>query len=132
MLTEGTRFFAQLKGGQDVPPGSTITDHHDGTATFRWPTKPEQVGTYPLRVAAFDEGGGEVYHDVTIAVTATASCTGDCNGDGQVTIDEILTGVSMALGSLGPTACPAYAGPVSVDQILTAVNNALNGCRGSA
>ena len=28
------------------------------------------------------------------------SCVGDCNGDGIVSVDEILTGVSIALGNL--------------------------------
>jgi hypothetical protein len=61
-------FFAQAAGDIDVPPGSQIEDHHNGTATFRWPTKREHAGLHRLRVAAFDEGGGEVVQDVTLAV----------------------------------------------------------------
>jgi hypothetical protein len=61
-------FFAQLVGGMDVPPGSEIEDHRDGTATFTWPTRTEHVGMYDMRVAAFDEGGGEVFHDIQLAV----------------------------------------------------------------
>ena len=63
-------FFAQVQGGIDVPPDSVITDHHDGTATFMWPTRPEHAGTYVLRVAAFDEGGDDVFQDVMIEVAA--------------------------------------------------------------
>jgi hypothetical protein len=58
---------------------------------------------------------------------------GDCNGNGQVTVDEILTMVNIALGNT-VTACDAgdanHDGQITVDEILTAVNNALNGCGG--
>jgi hypothetical protein len=64
--------------------------------------------------------------------TATASCVGDCNGDGQVSVDEILTMVDIALGSADLPACePGDAdrdGQITIDEILTAVDNALNAC----
>ncbi len=56
-------------------------------------------------------------------------CTGDCNGDGFVTIDEILAMVNLALGN--PGACPdgVAAGTVpDVVMILQAVNHVLTGC----
>ena len=124
-------FFAQVKDGGDVPPGSTITDHYDGTATFQWPTTPDAVGASVLRVAAFDEGGGEMYQDVTISVVG-APCVGDCTGDGQVTADDLLLGVGRALGAAPVTACAADASPVRVDQLLRALHNAVSGCPGSA
>jgi hypothetical protein len=59
-------------------------------------------------------------------------CTGDCNQDGSVTIDEILTGVSIALGSLPANDCPEFdadhSGVVTIDEILSAVTAALSGC----
>ena len=62
----------------------------------------------------------------------TPICTGDCNTDGQVTIDEILTMVNIALGNAPVSTCDAgdanHDGEITVDEILTAVNNALNGC----
>jgi hypothetical protein len=62
-------------------------------------------------------------------------CEGDCNGDGQVTVDELLTMVNIALGNTPVTTCEAgdanHDGEITVDEILTALNNALNGC-GSA
>jgi len=128
-------FFAQVKDGDDVPAGSTISDHHDGTATFEWPTKPEDTGDHVLRVAAFDEGGGEMFQDVTISVVPHGiACVGDCNRDQQVTIDELLSGVGIALGTLPPSACAAYdhvSTPVTIDELLVAVDNALTGCAGA-
>jgi len=72
----------------------------------------------------------------TAPPTVTAlPCVGDCDGNGQVTVDEILTMVNIALGSTPVTACDAgdanHDGQITIDEILTAVNNALNGC-GSA
>ena len=62
------------------------------------------------------------------------ACVGDCNGNGVVTVDEILTMVNIALGNADATACPngiPSGAQVDVALILTAVNNALNGCGGS-
>jgi len=33
-------------------------------------------------------------------------CIGDCDNSGQVTIDELLTLVNIALGTAQPSACP--------------------------
>ncbi|MFI5394500.1 MAG: hypothetical protein ACHQ9S_03110 [Candidatus Binatia bacterium] len=59
-------------------------------------------------------------------------CIGDCNGNGSVTVDEILTMVNIALGNTPLSACTAgdgnCDGRITVDEILTAVNAALNGC----
>ncbi len=59
-------------------------------------------------------------------------CVGDCNGDGNVTIDELLTLVNIALGSaiLGqcrPADCDGNA-QITVGCIGKAVNAALQGC----
>jgi hypothetical protein len=62
------------------------------------------------------------------------ACVGDCNGNGQVTVDEILTMVNIALGNTPVTSCRAgdanHDNEITVDEILTAVNHALNGCGG--
>jgi len=64
--------------------------------------------------------------------TATLTCAGDCNGDGQVTVAELLTLVNIALGSAEVTQCEPgdtnHDGTISIDEILTAVDRALNGC----
>jgi hypothetical protein len=145
-------FYAQVKDGEDVPSGSRITDHHDGRATFTWPTRPEHAGTTILRVAVFDEGGGEVFRDVALTVlgsdppatatptplpppTATATavpCPGDCDGDGRVHTSELVTATALALGRAPLAACPAAAcrpgAAVTVDCLVRAVAAALEGC----
>ena len=61
-----------------------------------------------------------------------ASCTGDCNGDGSVTIDELIVGVRQGLEGVGGGICTAFDdnrdSVVSIDELVRAVNNALNGC----
>ena len=69
----------------------------------------------------------------TAAPTSTPKlCPGDCTGDGQVSVDDILTLVNIALGNASVSTCLAgdanHDGQITVDEILTAVNNALNGC----
>ncbi|MBI3783083.1 MAG: hypothetical protein HY270_06760 [Deltaproteobacteria bacterium] len=67
-----------------------------------------------------------------IATTATAACTGDCNGDAEVTIDEVIRGVNLALEVLPISACPSFDAngdaAVTIDELVAAVNAALFGC----
>jgi parallel beta-helix repeat protein len=59
-------------------------------------------------------------------------CAGDCSGDGSVTVEEIVRGVSIALGGQALSTCGAYDGDasnaVTVDEVVRAVDAALNGC----
>jgi C1A family cysteine protease len=63
-------------------------------------------------------------------------CVGDCNDDDAVTIDELITGVSIALGTQLLTKCPTFDssndGAVSVAEVVVGVNNALAGCGSQA
>ena len=57
---------------------------------------------------------------------------GDCNGDQQVTIDELVTGVGIALeqppiDAAAPTPTPTATSAVRVDELVAAVDAALNG-----
>ncbi|HVM96763.1 MAG TPA: CARDB domain-containing protein, partial [Candidatus Acidoferrales bacterium] len=71
-------------------------------------------------------------NQVTAQIEPQIVCTGDCNGDGEVTIDELLTGVNIALESVAIDRCLAFdvdsSGTVTVDELLAAVNRALDGC----
>jgi parallel beta-helix repeat protein len=63
-------------------------------------------------------------------------CGGDCNGDGQVTINELLLGVNIALGSRPVADCSSVDGDgdghVQIGELIQAVNHALTGCPASA
>jgi len=57
---------------------------------------------------------------------------GDCNGDGSVTIDELIRGVNILLERIDVSTCMAMDadgdGSVTVDEIVIAVGFALDGC----
>jgi hypothetical protein len=65
----------------------------------------------------------------------TTSLIRNCNRDEQVSVNEPVKAVNIALGTapLGerPTLCCNGNGQVTVDRIVKAVNNASNGCPGS-
>lgn len=67
-----------------------------------------------------------------LTTAAQAQCVGDCNTDGEVTINELILGVNIALGSAPLTDCAVFdadaSGDVTVNELIAAVNNALNGC----
>jgi len=71
---------------------------------------------------------------LTVAPTATPPppCVGDCDGDGAVAIDELITGVNIALGGPPVSACPAMDrdgdGAIDVSELVAAVANALDSC----
>jgi len=62
---------------------------------------------------------------------AASSYTGDCDGDGQVTINELVLGVNIALGFTPRETCPAFDSnqddQVTVDELVSAVSAALDG-----
>ena len=59
-------------------------------------------------------------------------CTGSCNGDDEVTVNELLTMVNIALGNVAVSDCEPgdsnHDGEITVNEIVAAVNNALSGC----
>jgi len=65
-------------------------------------------------------------------VTIVGSCTGDCSGDGEVTVNELITMVNIALGTANVSTCGAGDangdGQITINEIIAGVNNALNGC----
>ena len=91
-----------------LPPTPTLTQTMPPTATH--------TATQPLPVTP----------------TPGAGCVGDCNGDGEVTVDELIKGVNIALGTLPLSDCLSLDangdGTVTVDEIVKAVNAALNSC----
>jgi hypothetical protein len=77
-----------------------------------------------------NETNNETFLDLVIQ----GGCLGDCSADGTVTVDELITGVNIALGTLSVDQCPVFDGngdgQVTVDELITAVNHALTGCPG--
>lgn len=68
----------------------------------------------------------------TAAPAGAQACTGDCAGDGTVSVADLITGVDIALGTRPLSACDAMDGrgdgAVTIDDLLRAVSAALEGC----
>jgi hypothetical protein len=83
--------------------------------------------------AASDGKSALVFDDGTFTITGGGElCPGDCNGDGEVAINELIIGVNIALGSRPVADCPSFDisgdGSVAINELISAVNAALNGC----
>ncbi|MBX3024028.1 hypothetical protein KF840_03865 [bacterium] len=84
--------------------------------------------------------GGVLAFAIAIAIGGAAfqradaaPCVGDCDGDGTVTINELITGVTVALGGAPVSACAACDrngdGAITVEELIVAVTHALLGCQ---
>lgn len=69
---------------------------------------------------------------VGVASLSSAQCVGDCNGDGAVSINELITAVNIALGNRDLEDCPNADGNgnggIGINELIQAVNNASKGC----
>lgn len=60
------------------------------------------------------------------------ACGGDCDDNGSVTVNELIVGVNIALGSATIGSCGAFDGDwdeaVTIGELIVGVNRALDGC----
>lgn len=93
----------------------------------RDPSTPDRVQS-----DAINAYGVGVQQDRTVLAYRPPRCSGDCNFDARVTIDELILGVNMALGSLPRVACPPADAnndsEVTIDELVSAVKAALGSC----
>ncbi len=133
----------QEAGGLPTPTATGTTANPTLTATSApvSSTTPSAVPTTPTPTVVVNATVTPTTSAVRTAVatnTPTAThgptpppCAGDCNGDGSVTVDELLTLGDIALGK--PGSCPSGVPPgatVDISLIITAVNHALAACGG--
>lgn len=138
------------------PPGSALLSIGDGQAVDRTIDSIRQMMNVRVEdgeltlvsptatVTATASAPPTVTASATAAVpTATAEgtatpsaapphCVGDCNSSGEITINELVAGVAIALGSQPLSTCTAFdcdeTGEVGVSCLVAAVNAALKGC----
>lgn len=69
---------------------------------------------------------------LALPAAARPSCTGDCDGNGAITVEEIVILANVALGNAPLETCPAGDTDgdqlVTVNEIVAAVIDALGGC----
>jgi CSLREA domain-containing protein len=111
-------------------PTVSATAATSPTASATAPPNATATATTAATVTATSAATSTVPPGSTPTATV-ALCTGDCDGNGVVTIDELIRGVSIALDSLPLSACPAFQntqGQVDIAQLVKGVGNALDGC----
>lgn len=100
----------------DVLPGAT-------SGVYPISVRVNQANNGPLTVPLSASDGALAIGDVL------SGCLGDCNGDGQVTINELVGAVNVALQGLDVSVCAAADrnsdGTVTIDELVAAVNSGL-------
>lgn len=85
-----------------------------------------------LAVVPTTVAGGRIVVSAATPGPTPVACAGDCSRDGEVTVDEIITGVRIALEEVPLAVCNSFdtdrSGGVSVDELIAAVGRALGGC----
>jgi hypothetical protein len=137
VLLEGGDFylmtFLDLNGNDERDEGEPFTIYNGRTAP---PGDAIPADGSMLDITFGDEANATPTSTPMATVTPTpeVSCVGDCNGDGEVTVDELVIGANIALGVTDLSECPAFDadnnGAVTVDELLQAVANSLTGCTG--
>jgi hypothetical protein len=68
----------------------------------------------------------------TVTAPVPNDCVGDCDASNGVGINELVTGVNIALGAADVSRCPSFdrddSGDVEIAELVAAVNASLSGC----
>ena len=127
----GDLYFADLQlalnpGGIGPGSGKVRWIHFDAVGNPSPPTVirenlafPDAVSVLPGTIEGCTQG-------------CNTPCTGDCNRNRAVTIDELMVGVTIALGRAQITACDLFDvnddDRLTVDELIGGVGASLNGC----
>jgi hypothetical protein len=114
-------------------PGSSPTLAMTPTTT----ATPTVTGPTPSRTATGSQATATVAASATPSVEVTTTvvpggCVGDCDADDSVVVNELVTGVNIALERSAVSVCSPFdvdqSASVSVNELVQAVNNLLRGC----
>jgi parallel beta-helix repeat protein len=116
-------YLSQQAAGQ-APPDSPAVDWGDVSAA-----EAGMAGRSTRSDGAPDSGPVDAgYHPLLAGILDPV---GDCDGDGRISVGEIVQGVNIALGRAAMSACPAIDwnldGRVAVDEIVRAVSASMLG-----
>lgn len=134
-----------LSGAPPVLQGdtSTVTSNILGTVTYHLVAT--QAGTVQLVLSVnYETSRGcaeqpiyefvnETSPQFAVHVVSHSACAGDCDADGAVTVDEIITMVGIALGDQALSTCPDgdadENGVLEIPDLVIAVWHSLTSCR---
>ena len=116
-----TTTFAVVVDAATSTPTSTPTVTPTETAS------PTAAPSPPFTTTA-----GTISASTPTATVTPIPCVGDCDANGEITVDELVIGANIALGVASVAECPAFDcghdGRVTVACLVQAVDHALTGC----
>jgi len=128
---------ARSEFGEVVHSAPKDTARSQAVWDFLW-RAPQTSGPQTLYASGLSANGdgarsGDATAATTLVVTVAAPpCAGDCDGDREVTVSELVRGVRIALQTLAVEICDAFdrdgSGSVTVSELIAAVRSALDGC----
>lgn len=84
-------------------------------------------------VATFGVGDGPRGIALAPLPIPIGECVGDCDGNEDVRVNELVTGINIALGQVALNVCLSFDadenGLVTIDELVRGINNTLRGCR---
>ena len=103
-------------------------------AMLSWPLGAAPVAAGDAASVAVREAMAEALDTGASGTTAGVACAGDCDGDGQVSVNELVRAVAIALGLAPVSDCAMVDvdgnGRAEVAELVGAVGHLLNGCGG--
>lgn len=121
-----------LFGDENIAPIRTPTATAPPTETATpTPTAPPTDTATPPPTAPPTETETPI---ATLTPTSTPAlrCPGDCDGNGEVTVNELIVLVNIALGNAPLSSCEAGntdgSNDITIDEIIASVSAALSGC----
>jgi fibronectin-binding autotransporter adhesin len=116
-----------------APPTNTATAQTGtATATSTATQTPSPAGTGTSSATPSGAPGTPTFTPTPTPPGGAAPCTGDCDGLGAVTVNELVTGVNIALKNELEDVCPRFDADgndvVTNPELIEAVGIALNGC----
>lgn len=111
-------------------PSGTTTGTPTGTPTTT-ATKTSPPTTTPVVTHAPTATATALPTTLPTPTPSAALCVGDCDGNGSVTVNELVVGVNIALGTDAVDDCRADAdadGKVTISTLIAAVDNLLFNC----
>jgi hypothetical protein len=127
-------FKVLLNGIFAINAGDLIVEPYQ-TKTINRVWKPRNfIGGGPVDAAIFQLFGHMHKRGREFDIkTVDAPCTGDCNTDNQCAVNELVTGVNIALGQADMKTCTNFDtnfdSKVGVDELVAGVNVAIRGCQ---
>ncbi len=119
------RYVRVFLGGDQVARFDGVTRHYGTSFVVPLDARPGRVDLTLMAPFATATTSFEV-------TGQAAPCPGDCDLDGRVSVDELLTGVSIALQRTAAENCAAIDrdedGAASISELIAATDAALVGC----